>query len=152
MKKLFDIYEYLYYRTFIWQKRLHGEKWAMFSAVFLPMILFWVHFILPIILLLDLYICSLNDKTVARFSFVFVIFISIYYENRHHFIINKYQRTNICNKIYMKRLLIFIITTVMWIIITFIVYQMLRPDEIQNSYPSDEVIEQLRNIRNSNIE
>lgn len=152
MKKLFDIYEYLYYRTFIWQKRLNGEKWAMFSAAYLPMILFLVHFILPILLLLDLYVYPLNDKTIVCIAFVIAICLSNYYDNRHNLIIDRYKRTSIYNnKLYVKRVWMLVVSTIVWIIITFVIYQMLRPDEVQSPYPSDEVIKQLRNIRNSNI-
>ena len=151
MKKLFDIYEYLYYRTFIWQKRLNGEKWAMFSAGCLPIILLFFHFILPIFLLVDLCIYPLNENNIACFSFVFAVCISIYYDNRHNLILDKYQKTNGCKQVYIKKIWMFILTTIVWLIVIFFIYQILRPDEVQSFYPSEEVLNQLRNIRYSKI-
>lgn len=153
MKILFELYEYLYYRIFLWQKKLNGEKWAMFSAGYLPTILFCVHFILPILLLLDLCLGSMNDEIVIVISFISIVYFSVNLDNRHESIIDNYKNiSKINNKIYLRKIWFLIVLTIAWLIIIFIIYQLLRPDEIQSPYPSEEVIKQLRNIRNSNIE
>lgn len=152
MKQLFEICEYLYYTIFLWQKKLNGEGWAHFSAFYLPGIIISFDFMLLPILLLDLYL-PLKQELLFVLAGIIILYFSIRFELNHELIMNKFKHESQENmKLWKKKLFYLIVLTIAWMVIVFIIYQLLRPDEIQSPYPSEEVIEQLRNIRNSNVE
>ena len=152
MKPLFEICEYLYYTIFLWQKKLNGERWAHFSAFYLPGIIICFNLMFLPILLLDLFL-PLKQELVFVIAGLIILYLSERFEFNHELIMNKFKNESKENiKLWKKKLFYLIVLTIVWMVIIFIIYQLMRPDEIQSPYPSEEVIKQLRNIRNSNIE
>ena len=104
------------------------------------------------ILLLDLFL-PLKQELVFVIAGLIILYLSERFEFNHELIMNKFKNESKENiKLWKKKLFYLIVLTIVWMVIIFIIYQLLRPDEIQSPYPSEEVIKQLRNIRNSNIE
>ena len=151
MKLLFEVCEYLYYIIFLWQKKLNGESWARFSSFYLPGSIITLNLMLLPAKLLELYL-QLEQELIYVIVGIFVLYLSFRFELNHDMIMNKFQNETKENiKLWKKRLFYLIAFSIVWIIVIFFVYQILRPDEIQSSYPSEEVLNQLRNIRYSNI-
>lgn len=152
MKLLFEVCEYLYYIIFLWQKKLNGEGWARFSSFYLPGIIISLNLMLLPALLLELY-SQLEQELIYVILGIFILYFSIRFELNHDMIMNKFQNETKENiKLWKKKLFYLIAFSIVWLIVIFFIYQILRPDEVQNSYPSEEVLNQLRNIRNLNVE
>ena len=102
-------------------------------------------------LLLELY-SHLEQELIYVILGIFILYFSIRFELNHDMIMNKFQNETKENiKLWKKKLFYLIAFSIVWLIVIFFIYQILRPDEVQNSYPSEEVLNQLRNIRFSNI-
>lgn len=141
IEKIVDIYGYLYYRIYIWQKHINGEDSAPeIAARMLPTIMILGSLVVPILCVIDLLGIELNNAYIM--ITVFILFTIYYNQININQLENKYENETIFErKQRTKEMWILIGITIIWIIIFVLL--------ITEPAVDSDTINRLRELRNS---
>ena len=156
LKQIYEIYEYLFYRTYIWQLRLWGEKrLPEVAGLLLPTSLFTFVFVGPIVGVLHSLEVQNNEELGILLAVIFAfvahrLFVS---NGRYLSIADKYRNeTKEKQRQRMKQVWIFLAINLIWVIFCiFLLIKVIPPPsnaDTSNKNPSQEYIEMLKDIRN----
>lgn len=105
LKKTCQIYEYAFYRTYIWQKKLWGQNSAPeIASLLTPSLLVSMNILIPLLLVLNIiltFFCNINSTAITTPVFQtagILIFVSLYFlfvsKGKYLKIEQKYKREN----------------------------------------------------------
>ena len=155
IEEIYEIYEYLFYRTYIWQFRLWGEKRSPeVAGLLLPTSLFTFVFVGPIVGVLHSLEVPNNEELGILLAVIFTfvahrLFIS---DGQYLSIADKYRNeTKEKQRQRMKQVWIFLAINLIWVIFCIFLFIKVIPPpsnaDTSNKNPSPEYIEMLKDIR-----
>jgi hypothetical protein len=155
LKQIYEIYEYLFYRTYIWQLRLWGEKNSPeIAGLLLPTSLFTFVFVGPIVGLLHSLEVPNNEElgVLLAVIFTFVAYRLFVNDERYLFIADKYRNeTKERQRQRMRQVWIFLAMNLVWVIFCIFLFIRVIPPpsnvDTSNKNPPLEYIEMLKEIR-----
>lgn len=154
-RQIYDIYEYLFYRTYVWQLRLWGEERSPeVAGLLLPTSLFTFVFIGPIVGTLHTLEVPNNEgiSLLLAVIFAFVSYRLFVSDGRYLSIADKYRNeTKEKQRQRMRQVWIFLIINFIWVIFCLFLFIKVIPTpsntDTSNKKPSSEYIEMLKEIR-----
>lgn len=142
VKKIWNTYNYLLYRIYIWQKRINGKDSAPeIAACSLPGVMILGSFFIPFLCLID-YI-GIEIGIIPYFiAIIFALFLMFYSKSNINMLEKKYENETIFErKQRTKEMWILIGGTFIWIIIFVLL--------ITEPSVDSETIDRLKELRNS---
>ena len=155
LKQIYEIYEYLFYRTYIWQLRLWGEKRSPeVAGLLLPTSLFTFVFVGPIVGVLHSLEVPNNEELgiLLAVIFTFVAHRLFIINGQYLSIADKYRNeTKEKQRQRMKLVWIFLAINLIWVIFCIFLFIKVIPPpsnaDTSNKNPSPEYIEMLKRYK-----